>query len=218
MTIRSKENSMPAIAPSRLLPAVAVLTLALFAPGAPCGAQPAGTVPDLARLEAMTARYAPADIGADLRALPAGERATLVKMIEAARVMDALFLRQVWAGNEPLLFDLVRDETPLGRARLRYFLINKGPWSRLDADAPFLSGVPKKPASANFYPAGAGKEEVLAWHQSLGEAERARATGFFTTVRRTPGGGFLAVPYSQEYQGELQRAAELLREAAALTA
>ena len=53
-------------------------------------------------------------------------------MIRAAQVMDALFLRQVWAGNESMLLALQQDQSPIGRARLRYFLINKGPWSRLD--------------------------------------------------------------------------------------
>jgi hypothetical protein len=53
--------------------------------------------------------------------------------------------------------------------------------------------------------------------QSLPEVERTRATGFFTTIRRAPGGGLVAVPYSTEYQGELALAATHLREAAKLT-
>ena len=138
-------------------------------------------------------------------------------MVEAAKVFDALFLRQVWDGNETLLLDLSRDDSPLGRARRHYFLINKGPWSRLDHNEPFIAGVPPKPPQANFYPAGATKEEVEAWMKGLSPAERARATGFFTTIRRGPDGKFIAVPYSLEYQGELARVNGLLREAAALT-
>src|SRR5208282_6047855 len=37
------------------------------------------------------------------------------------------------------------------------------------------------------------------------------------TIRRAPDGSLTAVPFSLEYQGELALAAELLREAAALT-
>ena len=48
----------------------------------------------------MTARFAPADIGADLPALPENERQALARLVEAARIMDGLFLRQVWAGND----------------------------------------------------------------------------------------------------------------------
>ena len=55
------------------------------------------------------------------------------------------------------------DETPVGRARLHYFLINKGPWSRLDHNQPFVPGAPAKPADANFYPEGASKADVERW-------------------------------------------------------
>jgi hypothetical protein len=176
-------------------------------------------VPDAARLQAMTARFAPVEIAANLSALPAGERKALAKLVQAGWIMDALFLRQVWAGNDGLLLNLLQDQTPLGRARLHYFLINKGPWSRLDHNASFIPGVPRKPDAANFYPAGASKADVEAWLKALSEAERTRAEGFFTTIRRAPGQpGFVVVPYSLEYQGELARAAELLREAAGLTA
>src|SRR5690349_21572067 len=102
-------------------------------------------------------------------------------------------------------------------ARLHYFLINKGPWDRLDHNKPFVPGVPAKPEAANFYPAGATKAEVEQWMNGLTGEAKAAATSFFTTIRRTPQ-GFTAVPYAIEYQGELARAAALLREAAASTA
>jgi hypothetical protein len=177
----------------------------------------AAQAPDLARLEALTARFAPVEISADVSRLPESERGALIKLIEAARLLDALFLRQVWAGNESLLLELARDPSPLGQARLRYFLINKGPWSRPDHFEPFLPGVGKKPEAANFYPAGATREEVERWMNALPEELRGQVTGFFTTIRRGPDGRFHAVPYSLEYQGELARAAELLREAAGLS-
>jgi len=197
-----------------------LLPLIALAPvlGIARAAGPATPLPDEARLRAMTARFAPVEIGADLGRLPESERRALAKTIEAARLVDAVFLRQVWAGNESLLLELVGDRTPLGQARLHAFLLDKGPWSRLDHDAPFVPGVPAKPESGNFYPAGATKDEVEAWLKSLPAAERAAAEGFFTTIRRGLDGKLMAVPYSVEYQGELTRAAELLREAAAATA
>src|SRR5262249_20336001 len=129
---------------------------------------------------------------------------------------DAIFLRQVWAGNESVLLDLIRDQSPLGRARLHYFMINKGPWSDLDMNQPFIPGVPVKPEEANFYPPGTTRAEIEAWIKTLTDAQRAAATGFFTTIRRS-GKEFTIVPYSVEYQGELARAAQLLREAAMAT-
>ena len=176
-----------------------------------------GSIPNLEQIKTMTARFAPVDLSADVASLPAHERQALARLVDAAKVMDTLFLRQVWSGNETMLLDLLQDTSELGRARLHYFLINKGPWSRLDENAPFIPGAPKKPEQANFYPAGAAKEEVEAWIATLSGAQRAFAIGFFTTIRRNPEGRFVAIPYSFEYQGELARVAELLREAAALT-
>jgi hypothetical protein len=173
------------------------------------------TVPDTARLQQMAARFAPTDIGADLSKLSAADKRVLGKLVAASKIMDALFLRQVWAGNEAMLLDLVRDQSPVGRARLHYFMINKGPWSRLDHNQPFVPGAPPKPEGANFYPPNATKAEVERWMQSLPEAERTRASGFFSVIRRA-GNGFSIVPYNVEFQGELAQAASLLREAAAI--
>ena len=170
-------------------------------------------MPDAATLQKMAARFAPTDIGADISKLSAGERTVLAKLVEASRIVDTLFLRQVWSGNEAMLRTLTRDQTPAGRARLHYFLINKGPWSRLDHNQPFVPGAPTKPAGANYYPDGSSKAEVDRWIQSRPEAERAKATGFFTVIRRN-GNSFAAVPYNVEYQADLTRLSVLLREAA----
>ena len=172
--------------------------------------------PDTSALLRMTARFAPTEIGADLSKLSVADRRVVARLVEAAKIVDALFLRQVWSGNEAMLVDLARDNSPAGRARLHYFLINKGPWSRLDHNQPFVPGVPPKPAGANYYPDGATKAELERWIQSLSEPDRTRATEFFTTIRRA-GTGFIIVPYSAEYQPELARAASLLREAAQAT-
>jgi hypothetical protein len=189
-----------------------VPTSAPSTPGPGLASQPPD---DLAR---KAARFAPTDIAADVSALPASERQALVHLIRAAQVMDALFLEQVWAGNEAMLVNLLRDASGAGQSRLHYFLINKGPWSRLDHNEPFVPGAPVKPASANYYPTDATKAEVEAWVQSLSPADRAAATGFFTTIRRDPAGRLHAVPYSTQYQGALEIAAQHLRAAAQATA
>src|SRR5687768_8329126 len=118
------------------------------------------SAPDAARRTGIAERCAPGGIGAEVSRRRAYERQALARIVEAARIMDPLFLRQVWAGNESLLLELLEDQSPLGRARLRYFLINKGPWSRLDEETALLPGVPAKPHSADYYPAGATKAGV----------------------------------------------------------
>src|SRR5262249_23602273 len=166
----------------------------------PCGlcalhAQEA-LMPDIIRLQRMTARFVPTEIAADVSRISPGDRRALGKLVEASKIIDALFLRQVWAGNDAMLLDLAKDHTPEGQARLHYFLVNKGPWSRLDHNLPFVPGAPAKPPGANFYPVDASKADLEAWmkSKSLSDAERAEVTGFFTVVRRSPDGGFRVVP------------------------
>jgi hypothetical protein len=174
--------------------------------------------PVVAELDARTARFAPVDLVVPIE-LPGNEPTALAHLIRAARVMDALFLEQVWAGNTSLLAELAGDRTPEGRAALHYFLINKGPWSRLDEHEPFLApahAIPAKPGQANFYPADASKEDVAAWIGSLPTDARAQATGFFTLIRRDALGQLTTVPYSVAYRNALLEAAGHLREAATL--
>ena len=162
--------------------------------------------------------FTPVDITADIGALPSSERATLAKILDAARIMDGLFLEQVWAGNPSLLLALQNDRSAAGRAVLDFFLVNKGPWSRLEGNKAFVPGVPAKPESAAYYPSDATREEVAAWIDQLSDLDRRAATGFFTTIRRNSDGILHVVPYSVEYQGPLAIAAAHLRDAAALTA
>ena len=173
--------------------------------------------PDEAQLLKMTRRFAPVDIKVDTSQLPANEQLALRKMIEASRIFDAIFLKQVAPLNPTYLSALVRDDSPLGRARLHYFSINAGPWSRLDEYAPFIAGVGPKPLNGNFYPADSTREEIEKWTHSLPPAQQAEATGFFTTIRRGVDGKLTSVPYSIEYQAELTEASRLLHEAAEAT-
>jgi len=178
----------------------------------------AAVMPDLNQLTQMSARFAPVTLKYDAAALSAGDRQALLKLVEAARVLNYLFLDQLWSGNRELYAKLLRDRTPLGRARLRYFWLNKGPWSDLDDHAAFVPGVPaRKPAGANFYPSDMTREEFEAWVKALPAPEREQAMGFFTVVRRDAHRQLSLVPYSQEYAADLRRAAAFLREAAALT-
>jgi hypothetical protein len=168
-------------------------------------------------LETKIRRFAPTEITADVSRLSAGDRQALDKIIEAAKYLDPLFRRQVWSGNDALLKKLEADASPEGKAKLHYFRINVGPWSRLDKDEPFIAGVPEKPHGANYYPEDMTKAEFEAWVKTLPEADQKRATGFFHVIRRDENKKLKLVPYSQEYREFLEPAAKLLREAAALT-
>ena len=176
------------------------------------------TIPDLVQLKQMEARFAPVEMRVDTSGLSPDDRKALVKLIEAARLVDDIFLTQLWSGNQAMYARLKKDATPLGKARLEYFWLNKGPWSDLDDFAAFVPGAPpRKLPGADFYPEDMQRTEFEAWAKSLPEAQRHQAEGFFTVIRRDAAHHLTIVPYSQEYRHDLTRAAQLLHEAARLT-
>jgi hypothetical protein len=175
-------------------------------------------IPNLAELEKMQARYAPTELEVDTTHLSAGDKKALAKLLEAARVLDPLFMRQLWEGGPALYSKLQKDSTPLGRERLKYFWQNKGPWSDLDGHTAFLPDVPdRKPLGSNFYPSDMTKEEFERWVAALPKKDQEVATGFYSVIHRDAAKKLVIKPYSQAYQEDLTKAAGLLREAAALT-
>jgi hypothetical protein len=179
----------------------------------------ASNSPDLAQLDKMIARFAPTELRAHTAKLSQGDRGALAKLIEASRILNDIFMKQKWSGNEETYQKLKRDQTPLGKARLHYFWINKGPWGDIDNHESFLPDVPpKKLPGANFYPEDMTRAEFEAWVKTLSKADREQAESFFTVIRRDAAGHLKSVPYSVEYKNDLAKAARLMEEAAGLTA
>ncbi len=165
-------------------------------------------------VEQRLARFAPTELTADLSAVPEGERAVLEPLVSAARLMDEIFLRQVWRENPEMRARLETLDGPGAEAARVYFGHNFGPWDRLDEMEPFVGETPH-PAGAGFYPSDMTKEELeaaAAADPELGEALRS-----LTTVVHRRDGELVAVPYSEEYSEWLEPAAEALRAAADAT-
>lgn len=188
---------------------------------ATCLAAPAAKpsqVPDQAQLQKMIARLAPTRIEVDISGLSQGNRQALGKLIAAARILNNIYMRQLWSGDQALYARLQKERTPLGRARLHYFWINKSPWDDLNEFKAFIPGVPeRKPLGANFYPEDMTREQFESWVKTLPEKDQEQAKGFFTVIRWQGKGKLGWIPYSQQYRPELEHAAVLLRQAAALT-
>ncbi len=201
----------------RLLTFLLVSTIMATAQKPPAPASAENSFPNADELNQMAARFAPAPLDVDLSGLSEGDKKALAKLIEAGRIVNHLFMQQFWSGDLALYDKLQLDKSALGKARLHYFWINKGPWSEIDEHKAFLPGVPaKKPAGANFYPEDMTKEEFESWVKAHPD-QKEQAEGFFTVVRRDANKQTKLVPYSVEYKADLARAAKLLKEAAALT-
>jgi len=158
------------------------------------------------------ADYAPTRIAADLDQLPPAERQALDKLVDAARIMHRLFLVQATPCHDEIAARLAEATGPTADAARRYFAINAGPWDRRDHYAAFF-GPWEHPEGANYYPL------------DLTDAERAAIedpanglNGLFSMVRRDEAGALKAIPYSEFFRDELTQAADLLRQAATLTA
>jgi hypothetical protein len=165
-----------------------------------------------AELEERVANFAPAEIEFDETALTDWEKAVLAKLVEASDVMHGLFARQV-ARENPEWAEAVALRGEDDPAAV-YYDIMVGPWDRQAEHEPFLA-VGEKPAGAGYYPADLTREELEAYLEAH-PSQREALTGTFTLVERE-GDALVAIPYSEAYAPELERAATLLREAAELS-
>jgi len=149
--------------------------------------------------------YAHVQLGADLTGFDANQKQMLVKLIEAGQVMDAIFWQQAY-GDKDALMAGIKD--PATRQLVEY---NYGPWDRLNGDHPFVAGIGKKPAGANFYPADMATDE-------FNKAKLPGKDSLYTLLRRDAKGALTVLPYHLAYQEQLAHASDLLNQASALSA
>ena len=149
--------------------------------------------------------YAKVRLTTDIQKLTEDERKVLPLLIKAAEIMDELFWKQSYPQRDSLLATVQDEKTK------EFILLNYGPWDRLNDNKPFVKGVGSKPAGSGFYPANMTKEEL----ESSNVADK---KGLYSMIRRTESGKLFSVPYSIYFKDDLFRAANLLKEAAALSA
>jgi hypothetical protein len=146
--------------------------------------------------------YIPITLIADLSHLSEGEKRMIALFFEVGEIMDDLFWKQSWGDKSELLSN-IDDEYAK-----KYIEINYGPWERLNNNNPFIEGIGSKPLGACFYPSDMTKEE---FEQLQDNSKK----DLYSIVKRNPDTGDLyCIPYHEEYKEELQRASELLKEAA----
>ncbi len=146
-------------------------------------------------------KYFTYELNTDLSVLSDNQKKMLKLLFQVADIMDSLFW-EVAADGYKSIYDTLSDEYAK-----KLFLINYGPWNRLDGNKPFIPGVGEKPLGAFFYPVDMTKEEFEQW-------DNPDKTSLYTIIRRDSAGNLVAIPYSQYFKPQLQRAHDLLLEAA----
>ncbi|NSY34216.1 Zn-dependent hydrolase [Pseudoalteromonas sp. JC28] len=148
--------------------------------------------------------YTPVTLETDLSHLNDNQKKMLALLIDASVIMDDLFWQQAFGEDKATFLSKISDE------KVRQFAdINYGPWDRLNGDQVFLSGFEEKALGAEFYPSDITKDE-------LNNADVKDKTGLYSVIRRDENGKLYSTSYSSAYKAELDKAAELLRQASKL--
>ncbi|CAB4484950.1 hypothetical protein RhiirA5_304746 [Rhizophagus irregularis] len=166
----------------------------------------------------IIAKYAPISLGADLSNFTDNEKSAISKLVSVGKLIDRLFLRQKWKGNESLLNQLL-SANPRDENAILFFNLMKGPWDRVNGWVlPYPPNLPEvKPPGGNFYPEDMTKGEFNSWIEKLSSDDKKRAKGFYHTVKRHEDTGELYLnPYSIEYKDLLNDASDILKECAKL--
>lgn len=147
--------------------------------------------------------YQEVTLNSDLSHLSTNQKKMLAVLIDASKIMDDLFWQQAFYQDKESFLASIKDP------KVREFAdINYGPWDRLQADQPFLSGYKEKALGAEFYPHSMSKENFE--KQSFADKK-----GLYSLVKEKDG-KLETQAYSQAYAKQLSEAAKLLERAASL--
>jgi hypothetical protein len=146
--------------------------------------------------------------------LDAREKIVIEKLYRASKVVDEIFLHQVYDRNQAIRDSLQQLSDEHSKLHYEYFTIMFGPFDRLEHNQPFI-GTALKPPGANFYPADMSKEEFENWLDRH-PADRSSFMSEFTVIRRA-GEKLIAIPYSEFYRDQLNLISRYLLDAAGYT-
>ncbi|MCP4150569.1 MAG: peptidase [bacterium] len=174
-------------------------------------------IKDYQKIEAVKnqiGKLAPVEIAYDDSGLSEKEKKALELIVKAAKYMDQIFLKQVYHKNDAIAEKLKTEGNADYDVLNQYFIINFGPFDRLEHHTPFINLDEKKPKGANYYPVDMTKKEFEDHIKAHPEEEK-NFTSEFTLIRRKEG-KLVAIPYSEAYKEHLEPAAKLMKEAALL--
>ena len=182
-----------------------VSTIMIFSCGAPEPKEETSSTETIKEEEAKSydlTTYDTFKLTTDLSVLTDNERELLPLFLEAAQIMDRLFWYQSYGDPDAIPSQIANDAE-----LMEHFMINYGPWDRLNGDAPITDGIDEKALGAQFYPADMTKEEFEA-------CSAEDKDGLYTVLIRNAQKELISVPYHDQYKKELQQASDLLKKAA----
>jgi len=162
-------------------------------------------------IKKLLSQYSITRIKYDKALLDEREMMVVDKLYQACKIIDGLFLEQVFSKNYEIKAELENKSDDASSLTYKFFKINFGPFDRINHNKCFY-GDYKKPEGANFYPEDMSKEELNNWINTNPQ-DKDLFTSEFTIIRRTDN-KLNAIPYSVFYKEKLSKASRLLREAA----
>jgi len=147
--------------------------------------------------------FAPFELTSDLSHLSDNERKIVDIFWSVADIMEDLYWKQTIGQRDKFLGSIADPNT------MAFAKINYGPWDRLNGNISFIDQILEKPAGANFYPLDMSVEEFEKF-------DCANKTSGYTLIRRDENGQLKSVWYHEAYKSQLQKASDLLLQAAAL--
>ncbi|MCK4879634.1 MAG: Zn-dependent hydrolase [Bacteroidales bacterium] len=154
-------------------------------------------------MERKVNEFAEVELTADLSHLSENQRALIGLLFQVADIMNDIYWAQVFPDRDAALGSMMDENVS------RFFKINYGPWERLNGNLPYLPGYGPKPAGSGYYPADMTREEF----ESLNDPMK---SSLYTMITRNQDGTLKVVPYHEAYAEQVQRAADLLKEASEL--
>ena len=84
------------------------------------------------------ANFSPTELKYDDSMLDERQKIVVEKLYRASKIIDDIFLNQVYSKNEEIKAKLMSENTGDAKLRLKLFNIMFGPFDRLEHDRPFI--------------------------------------------------------------------------------
>lgn len=156
-----------------------------------------------AMMERKANEFAEVELTADLSFLSDNQKELIGLLFQVADIMEDIYWAQVFPDRDVALASMMDENIT------RFFKINYGPWERLNGNLPYLTGYGPKPKGSGYYPSDMSIEEF----EALDDPHK---TSLYTLITRGQDGSLKVVPYHEAYAEEVQKASDLLKQAAGL--